>query len=246
MRDLHLPGRSAVHARHAMAATSHPAATLAALDALRDGGTAMDAAICAAAVLAVVEPQSTGIGGDVFALYSPAGSGEVIAINGSGRAPAGATLDWYVENGIDKIGFQSPHAVTVPGAIAGWQKLSDDHGKLGLARLLAPAIAFARDGYVVHEVIGHVTALCREKLSADANASAVFLPNGQAVPTGQIQRQPRLAETMSAIAEGGRDAFYTGPIAQDMVDSLNAVGGLHTINDFAAASADSGSIAVTT
>ena len=238
MRDLHLPGRSAVHTRHAMVATSHSDATVAALDVLRDGGNAIDAAICAAAVQAVVEPQSTGIGGDMFALYTPAGTGEVIAINASGRAPAAATLDWYVDNGIDKIGFQSPHAVTVPGAIAGWQKLSDDHGKLGLARLLAPAIAFARDGYVMHEVVAYVTALQREKLAADANASAVFLPGGEPVPMGALHTQPRLADTMQAIAEGGRDAFYTGPIAQDMVASLNAVGGLHTIDDFAAATAD--------
>ncbi len=238
MRDLQLPGRSAVHAFNGMAATSHPAATLAALDCLRDGGNAMDAAICAAAVLAVVEPQSTGIGGDVFALYVPGGTSDVIALNGSGRAPAAATPAWYAEQSIDEIGFQSAHAVTVPGAIAAWQKLSDDHGKLGLARLLAPAIGYARDGYPVHEVVAHVWAETLERTGADENCKRIFQPEGKTLVSGEVHHQPQLADTMSAIAEGGRDAFYTGAIAEDMVASLKALGGLHTVEDFAAATAD--------
>jgi len=238
MRDLHLPGRSAVHAFNGMAATSHPAATMAALDCLRDGGTAMDAAICAAAVLAVVEPHSTGIGGDVFALYAPGGSDQVIAINGSGRAPAAANTDWFAEQGIDEIGFRSPHAVTVPGAIAAWQKLSDDHGKLGLARLLAPAIGYARDGYPVHDVVAYVWERELEKTGTDEYCKSVFQPAGNPLISGEVHHQPQLADTLTAIAEGGRDAFYTGSIAVDMVDSLKALGGLHTVDDFAAATAD--------
>ncbi len=238
MRDLHLPGRSAVHSFNGMAATSHPAATIAALDCLRDGGTAMDAAICAAAVLAVVEPQSTGIGGDVFALYVPGGTSDVLAINGSGRAPAAANADWFAEQGIDSIDFRLPHAVTVPGAIAAWQKLSDDHGKLGLARLLAPAIGYARDGYPVHEVVAHVWERELDKLGADENCKRVFQPAGKPLVAGEVHHQPQLADTLAAIAEGGRDAFYTGPVAADMVESLNALGGLHSLDDFAAATAD--------
>ena len=129
MRNLYLPGRSTVHAPNGMAATSHPLATTAALDILRCGGNAMDAAIAAVAVQCVVEPQSTGIGGDCFCLYSPKGNG-VIAFNGSGTAPAAATVEWYLENGIETIEQQSPHAVTVPGAIDAWSKLLTDHGTM--------------------------------------------------------------------------------------------------------------------
>ena len=238
MRNLHLPGRSNVHARNGMAATSHPAATLAALDMLREGGNAIDAAIAAAAVLAVVEPQSTGIGGDVFALYVPSGYGQVIALNGSGRAPAAATVEWYRDHGISEIDFRSPHAVSIPGAIAAWQTLSDDHGRLGLNRVLQPAIAHARDGYVVHEVIAAVWAQQFDKLDATDAARRVFLPDGRAPLAGEVHRQPALAETLSAIAEGGRDAFYQGPVAKDMVASLQSHGGLQTLDDFAAARAD--------
>ena len=238
MRDLHMPGRSAVHAMGGMAATSHPAATQAALDLLRAGGNAVDAAIAAAAALAVAEPHSTGIGGDVFALYAPRGAAAPIAVNGSGRAPAAATAAWYADNGISEIGFRSPHAVTVPGAVAAWSLLAQDHGRLGLRAALAPAIALARDGYVVHEVVADVWAREAEKLAANAAARAVFLPSGRPLRAGEVHRQPALAETLSAIAEGGRGAFYTGPIAADMTASLNALGGLHTAEDFAAAEAE--------
>ena len=128
-RDYQLPGRSPVHGLTGMAATSHPEATRTALDMLRAGGNAVDAAIAAAAVLNVVEPQSTGIGGDVFALYAPRGQVPPIALNGSGKAPSEATIDYFIERGITSIGFQSPHAVTVPGAVAAWAKLSKDHGR---------------------------------------------------------------------------------------------------------------------
>lgn len=239
MRDLHRPGRSAVHAMGGMAATSHPAATQAALDLLRAGGNAVDGAIAAAAVLAVVEPHSTGIGGDVFALYAPAGRGGApIALNGSGRAPAAATAGRLAAEGIAEIGFQSAHAVTIPGAVAAWDLLARDHGRLGLGAALAPAIAHARDGYAVHEVVADVWAREAGKLAADAHARAVFLPGGRPLAAGEAHRQPALADTLSAIAEGGRDAFYTGSIAADMAASLKAAGGLHTVDDFAAAHAD--------
>src|SRR5690554_5214382 len=128
MRNFELPGRSPVHACRGMAATSHPLATLTAVDILRSGGNAMDAAVAAAAVLAVVEPQETGIGGDCFVLYAPEGRVPPIAFNGSGRAPKAASLDWFRERRIEAIAPTSPHAVTVPGAVDAWCRLVEDHG----------------------------------------------------------------------------------------------------------------------
>ena len=132
MRDFHFPGRSPVYSTHGMAATSMPAATLTALDVLRAGGNALDAAIAACAVLCVIEPQSTGIGGDCFCLYSPAGSKTVYALNGSGRAPAAATIDWYEKAGMKEQVNTSAHSVTVPGAISAWETLLGRFGTKGL------------------------------------------------------------------------------------------------------------------
>ena len=238
MRDFEVPGRSAVHAVDGMVATSHPLATGAALDVLKQGGNAMDAAICAAAVQAVVEPQSTGIGGDVFALMCPKGTAEVIAYNGSGRAPAAATVDWYVERGIDAIEQHSPHSVTVPGAIEAWVTLSRDHGKLGLDRLLAPAIGYAADGYPVHARVAYDWLRAVATVSWDADAKAVFLPGGEVPAEGQLHVQPKLAETLKTIAARGRAGFYEGPVAEAMAAKLRSLGGLHTVDDFAAAEGD--------
>lgn len=237
MRDLHTPGRSPVRAAGAMAATSHPTATLAALDALRDGGNAVDAAVCAAAVLAVVEPHSTGIGGDVFCLYAPEGGERVIALNGSGRAPGGASPE-LADGGGGTIPFTSPHAVTVPCAVAAWERLVADHGQLGLDRVLDPAARLAERGYVVADVIADAWAREAEKLAADPDAAAAFLPGGRPPRPGDVHRQPALAGTLRAIGEGGAKAFYEGPVADDMVAKLRAAGGTHTVEDFAAAAAD--------
>ncbi|MBC7799058.1 MAG: gamma-glutamyltransferase, partial [Gemmatimonadaceae bacterium] len=149
-RDFHLAGRSPVYATHGMAATSMPAATLTALDVLRGGGNALDAAVAAAAVLAVIEPQSTGIGGDCFCLYAPGNGGPVVALNGSGRAPAAASIDWYERHGIASVEPTSPHVVTIPGAISAWEALLAAHGTRGLDELLQPAIAMAAEGWPVH------------------------------------------------------------------------------------------------
>ena len=146
MRDLELPGRSPAHGMSAMAATSHTLSTQTAIDILRNGGNALDAAIAACAVQCVVEPGSTGIGGDNFCLYSKAGSSEIIAFNGSGKAPTGATTDFYAAQGMTELARQSPHSCVVPGAIDAWCRLNTDHGKLPLKELLAPAIGYARDG----------------------------------------------------------------------------------------------------
>src|SRR5215469_5910243 len=198
MRDHHLPGRSAVYATHGMAATSMPAATLTALDVLRAGGNALDAAVAATAVLCVIEPQSTGIGGDCFCLYAPAGAGKVIALNGSGRAPAAATIDWYEQHGITALDNTSAHAVTVPGAIGAWETLLKAHGRKGLDELLRPAIRYAADGWPVHPIVAWSWERLESKLRQNGTLS--FLPNGKAPAAGDIFRQPALAETLRSIA----------------------------------------------
>ena len=149
MRDFQLPGRSTAHGINGMAATSQPLATTTALDVLKTGGNAVDAAVAACAVLGVVEPQSTGICGDCFALYAPKGRIPPIAINGSGRAPQAATVERLQGLGLNQIDYQSPHAVTVPGAVDAWSQLLADHGSKNFDELLQPAIRFAEDGYAV-------------------------------------------------------------------------------------------------
>lgn len=236
MRDFELPGRSLAISRNAMAATSHPASTLAALDILKAGGTAIDAAVAACAVQCVVEPGSTGIGGDCFALLSQGGSAEITAYNGSGRAPAAADIAFFEKQGIDKIGPQSPHAVTIPGAVEAWARLVRDHGKLDLGELLQPAIRLAREGYAITPRTAYDLGQQVEHLKANEVARRTFLDaDGKALAVGTVHTQPELADTLEAIAKHGPDAFYRGAIAQDMVETLQSHGGLQTLEDFAAA-----------
>lgn len=232
MRDYHLPGRSPVYATHGMAATSMPAATLTALDVLRAGGNALDAAVAACAVLCVIEPQSTGIGGDCFCLYAPAGAGKVVALNGSGRSPEAATIDWYEKAGIAAIENTSAHAVTVPGAPSAWETLLKAHGRKDLEELLQPAIRFAADGWPVSPKLAWDWKRLEAKLRK--NGASHFLPGGKAPQPGDMFEQPALAETLRAVARHGAKAFYEGPIAADMVKTLREKGGLHTEADFAA------------
>lgn len=236
MRDLEKPGRSQVIARNGMAATSHSLSTLAAISMLQAGGNAMDAAITACAVQCVVEPGSTGIGGDCFALYMPRGTGKVVAFNGSGRLPAAATLDAYRSAiGVKAIPRQSPFAVTVPGAIDAWHQLLRDHGTKTLADVLKPAIALAHDGYAVTERV-HTDWVEQEPvLRVDPNAARMLLVDGKAPAIGTVHRQPELARTFETIAAVGRDGFYKGAVAADLVDYLRSHGGLHTLADFEAA-----------
>ena len=232
MRDFHLPGRGPVYATHGMAATSMPAATLTALDVLRAGGNALDAAVAAAAALAVIEPQSTGIGGDCFCLYAPAGSGRVHALNGSGRAAAAYAIDWFEQHGIAALENTSPHSVTIPGAVSAWETLLAAHGTRDLGELLQPAIRFAADGWPVHGRVAADWSYFADKLrrtGADA-----FLPGGRAPGGGDRFVNEPLARTLRAIAERGARAFYEGPVAADMVRALRERGGQHTEADFAA------------
>lgn len=221
-----------------MAATSHPAATLTAIETLRGGGNAVDAAVAACAVLCVVEPAMTGIGGDCFCLYAPAGSDRVVALNGSGHAPAAAEPGWFSERGIAQLDPVSPHSVTVPGAIDAWSMLVRDHGRKSLDELLRPAIAFAEDGFVAHARIANDWSAEEGKLTHDETARERFRPGGRAVAEGDLFRQPQLAETLKTIAAEGRDGFYTGRVAEDIVNCLRAKGGLHTLDDFAAQHAE--------
>ena len=232
MRDLHLPGRSPVLSAHGMAATSMPQATLAALDVLRSGGNALDAAVAAVAVLCVVEPMSTGIGGDCFCLYAPAGQGRVVALNGSGRAPAAAGIDWFESQGITALENTSAHAVTVPGAVSAWEKLLNAHGSKGLDELLRPAIACAEQGFFVSPVVATAWAWATDKLRR--TEAWQFLPGGRAPLVGDRFTQPELAATLRAIGRLGGRAFYEGETAADMVAELRRRGGLHTEADFAA------------
>ena len=200
-----------------MAATSHPASTLAALDIMKAGGTAIDAAIGACAVQCVVEAGSTGVGGDCFVLYSRGGSTDVLAYNGSGRTPAAATLDWYAKAGITALERHSPHVVTVPGAIDAWTRLNKDHGRLPLSEVLAPAIAYAHDGYALTPRVAYDLAAQHETLIRDANASATFLVDGKAPPAGTVPRQPALADTLEAIVEAVDEGMTHQPAAGDVV-----------------------------
>ncbi|HVC52678.1 MAG TPA: gamma-glutamyltransferase [Stellaceae bacterium] len=231
MRDFNIPGRSAAMAANGMVATSHPRATLAGLDVLRAGGNAMDAALAAVAMQCVVEPQSTGIGGDCFCLYSKAGAPPV-ALSGSGRAPAAARLEWYAERQIREIAVQTPHAATVPGAIDGWCLLNSEYGSKPLAELLEPAARAAEDGYVVTPRVAHDWARNAGKLQ-DPITARVMLKDGRAPGAGDTMRNPALAQTLRRIGREGRAAFYEGAVARDIVSRLKALGGLHEEADFA-------------
>ncbi|MEM6451233.1 MAG: gamma-glutamyltransferase [Cyanobacteria bacterium P01_D01_bin.105] len=238
MRDFHLPGRSPAYAKSGMAATSHPLATLTALDVLRGGGNAVDAAIAASAALCVIEPQATGIGGDCFVLYAPANSSEVVALNGSGKAPGKANLAWFLDQGMTQISLQSPHAVTVPGAVDAWFKFHADYGHKPWAELLSPAIRLATEGYTVHPRVAHDWAQLAKKLKATDNATRMLLINGEAPKAGDRHTQPELGHTLQHIAEQGRSGFYQGEVAEDIVSYLQSLGGLHTLEDFAAPQAE--------
>ncbi len=237
-RDFQFPGRSTVHAVSGMAATSHPLATGVAIDVLKAGGNALDAAIAANATLAVVEPQSTGIGGDCFVLMTKDGTDDVIGFNGSGRSPAAADLSWYLDRGFREIPEDSVHAATLPGAVDAWLRLHADHGRLPFTDLLAPAIHYAREGSPVHSRVRRDWLIAEPLLRRNAAASAVYLPDGTVPEEGDVHVQRALGDTLQSIAENGRSGFYEGPVAEAMVKALNAEGGLHTLEDFAVVRGD--------
>ncbi|TVQ55837.1 MAG: gamma-glutamyltransferase family protein [Rhodobacteraceae bacterium] len=236
MRDFHRPGRSAVFAENGMCATSHPLAASAAIDVLKRGGNAADAAVTAAVLLGFCEPQMTGIGGDCFAMVKPAGSETLIGLNGSGRSPAAATAEALRAEGHAAVPPRSVHAVTVPGAVAAFERLLADHGKLGLDAALAPAIAYAEQGVPVAPRVALDWEDAPGVLSGVARD--LFLKDGAPYRAGDVFRAPGQAEALKRIAAEGARGFYEGPVAEDMVSSLRALGGVHTLEDFAAQTAD--------
>jgi gamma-glutamyltranspeptidase / glutathione hydrolase len=238
LRDFERPGRSEAFAMSSMAATSHPLATVTALDVLRRGGNAIDAAVAAAALLGVVEPTQTGLGGDCFVLLMRGGESRVVALNGSGWAPAGANLEHYLARGMRAISVESAHAVTVPGGVAAWAKLIADHGTMELGHLLEPAIAAAENGHPVAERVARDWARQVDKLYRNKAATELFLPDGAVPVPGTVLRQPALATTLRSIARDGARTFYEGWIARDMVATLRAEGGVHTLEDFFAYEAE--------
>lgn len=233
MRNFHFPGRSPVYGRRAMCATSHPAASLTAMDVIKAGGNAVDAAIAAAAVLAVVEPAMTGIGGDCFAIIHKPGRKKLIALNASGRAPKGATPAFFASKGVKKFETTNVHSVTVPGAIDGWCTLHADYGSMSFDKLLEPAIELADKGFVVAPRVAADWANGMRKLTG-AGAKQNLTKDGKAPRAGEVMRFAALAKTLKKIAKEGRAGFYEGEVARDMVKELNALGGCHTLEDFAA------------
>jgi len=226
--------RSAVIAPQAMAATSHPLATQVALDIMRRGGNAVDAAIAANAALGLMEPTGNGIGGDLFAIVWDAKSGRLHGLNASGRSPRGLTLEWFRENGHESIPPYGPLPVSVPGAVDGWFELHGRFGRLPMADILQPTIDYARNGHPVHETIAHYWALSVNRLSKYPGFSEQMTIDGRAPAHGELWKNPNLANTLETIAREGRDAFYKGDIARTIGDYMQANGGFLAYEDFAA------------
>lgn len=231
MRDFQSPGRSSVFAANAMAATSHPIASLIAVETLRAGGNAVDAGVAAAAALPILEPHMTSLGGDCFALYA-APDGRVQALNASGGAPAGADIAAARATAGADGRARGAHAVTLPGAVAGLSALMSAHGRLGLDRVLAPAIDLAETGAPVAPRVAWDWA--RETPQLDAAARDFYLIDGAPPAAGDRFRAPGQAAVLRRIADQGASGFYEGPVAEDFVESLQAAGGAHTLDDFAA------------
>jgi gamma-glutamyltranspeptidase/glutathione hydrolase len=225
--------RSVTLARRGMIATSQPLASSAGLGVLRAGGNAVDAAVAAAAVLAVVEPTMTGLGGDLFALVFDARDSRLRGLNASGRAARAARLEAFADRGLRAMPSRGGASVTVPGAVAGWEELLRLHGTQSMADVLAPAIEYARDGFPVAEIVAAQWREAREVLEIDPDAARTFLPGGRAPEAGEVFANPRLARTLQAIADGGADAFYRGPLARAFASHLSARGGLLDAADFA-------------
>jgi gamma-glutamyltranspeptidase/glutathione hydrolase len=226
-------GRSVVMAPHGMVATSHPLAAQVGLDILRQGGNAIDAAIAANGAIGLMEPMSCGIGGDLFVIYWDNKTKKLYGLNASGRIPAKATLESFRAKGLKEIPELGPLSWSVPGCVDGWDELRKQFGTMPFEQLLAPSIRYAEEGFPVPEVIAGYWRAGEAKLRKDPDAAKTYLIDGRAPRAGEVFKNPFLARTYREIARNGRDAFYKGRIAQEIVAYSEKVGGLFTLQDFA-------------
>lgn len=227
-------GRSTVYAPRGAVGTSQPLATGAALKVLEAGGNAFDAAVAAAAVLNVTEPYMTGIGGDMFAIAWSAREGKLVGLDASGRAGSKASADALVAAGEDRVPYQGPRSVTVPGALSGWNALLERYGTLTLGQALEPAIRIAEEGFPVTPIIARDWGNTADLLRENAGAAATFLPGGKAPAAGEWFRNPDLARTFRRIAENGAGELYGGALGREIVEGLSGMGGYLTLDDLRA------------
>jgi gamma-glutamyltranspeptidase/glutathione hydrolase len=225
--------RSEVIAPHGMAATSHPLATQIALDILKQGGSAVDAAIAANAALGLMEPTGNGIGGDLFAIVWDAKTEKLYGLNASGRSPKSLTLDYFKQNGHKSIPPYGPLPVTVPGCVDGWFELHRKFGKLKMKKVLEPAIGYAREGFPLTELVAFYWGLSAPRLEKWAGYKETFMPGGRAPRKGEVFKNPRLADTYERLAKNGRDEFYKGDIAKTIDAFMKKNGGFLSYDDLA-------------
>jgi gamma-glutamyltranspeptidase/glutathione hydrolase len=246
---LHLPGgdrltgrmfatRSEVIARHGMVAASQPLAAQVGIDILKKGGSAVDAAIAVNAALGLMEPSGSGIGGDLFAIVWDSKTGKLYGLNASGPAPAAISLAYFQEKGIRKMPETGPLPWTVPGCVAGWFALHEKFGRLPMREVLAPAAAYAEEGFPLSELIAQGWQRSVQAFSQFANFQKLYAPRGRAPGKGDIFRNPELAATYRLIAREGRDAFYRGELSRKIVAYSKRVGGFFSEKDFAGFAAE--------
>jgi len=225
--------RSEVIAQNGMAATSQPLATQVALDILKKGGNAIDAAIAANAVLGLVEPTGCGVGGDLFAIIWSADKQKLYGLNASGRSPRSLKLEYFKSKGLDFIPSTGPLPVSVPGCVDGWFEMHDMFGRLPMREILQPAINYARDGFPVTEVIANSLEAGTAALKQYPNIRETYMPGGKSPAKGEIFKNPNLANTLDKIAKGGRNEFYRGSIAKTIAAFMKSQGGFLSYDDMA-------------
>ena len=226
--------RSEVIAQHGMAATSQPLATQVALDILKAGGNAIDAAIAANALLGLVEPTGNGIGGDLFAIIWDAKTQQLYGLNASGRSPKSLTLDYFIENNYEKIPAYGALPVSVPGCVDGWFEMHQKFGRMEMKNILEPAIQYARNGFPVTELIAYYMDLSSARLQQYPGFEETYMTDGKTPAKGEIFKNPKLANTLELIANKGRDEFYKGSIAKTISQYMQEQGGFLSYEDLAA------------